>query len=446
MRRRVRLPTALLAALALSSTAAPAAAPSVLLLSVDTLRADRLGAFGYQRRTSPRIDELLAAGVSFVEARTPEPLTAPSLVSVLTSLHPHDHAATRNGLRMREGLPSLPLLLKRRGYRTAAFVGNWTLRDELVGLAEHFEEYRAILENRRWFGLIKGEATAEDVNEPALAWLDAHLEEDGGRPFFLWVHYTEPHAPYLLQEEFAARLGLAGRAIPDADRYDTEVAYVDDRLGRFLEAVRERVASDRLIVIFLADHGESLGEHGYWGHGRHLFEPTLHVPLSITWPGRLEPRTIDAPATLLDVAPTLASLLGVERFAGFQGFDWTPVLEGRAAAPAERTLRFQAHRGAVQGRSAPTHVRTRGLLEVGLLTGGRKEILRLGSPQHWQFDLATDPGEVASQVAEGSPASAALAEWLETVTRGLATSDELPPNVLDEADLEALRALGYLDD
>lgn len=440
------MPAALLAALALGSTAAPAASPSVLLLSVDTLRTDRLGAFGYDRPTSPRIDELLAAGVSFVEARTPEPLTAPSLVSVLTSLHPHDHAATRNGLRMREGLPSLPLLLKRRGYRTAAFVGNWTLRDELVGLAEHFEEYRAVLENRRWFGLVKGEATADDLNEPALAWLDQHLAADGERPFFLWVHYTEPHAPYVLQEEFVERLGLADGGLSDRDRYDTEVAYVDDRLGRFLDAVRERVPEDRLIVVFLADHGESLGEHGYWGHGRHLFEPTLHVPLSIVWPGRLEARAIDAPASLLDLAPTLASLLGVERFAGFQGFDWTPVLDGSAPPPAERSIRFQAHRGAVQGRSAPTHVRTRGLLEVGLLTGGRKEILRPDGPRRWQFDLATDPGELESLVADGSPASEALARWLETVEQGLALSDELPPNVLDEEDLEAFRALGYLDD
>jgi arylsulfatase A-like enzyme len=418
----------------------------VLLLSVDTLRADRLGAFGYRRATSPSIDTLLAGSVSFVEARTPEPLTAPALVSVLTSLHPHDHAATRNGLRMRQGIPSLPLLLKRRGYRTAAFVGTWTLRDELLGLGEHFEEYETILEDRRWFGLFKGEARAEDLNAPALDWLDHHLEEHAERPFFLWVHYTEPHAPYLLHEEFTERLELAERGLRDADRYDTEVAYVDDRLGRFLTAVRERVAAPGLVVAFLSDHGESLGEHGYWGHGRHLFDTTLHVPLAIAWPGRLEPRTIEAPASLLDLAPTLASLLGIEPFAAFQGFDWTPVLDGRSEPASDRVVRFQAHRGAVQGRDAPSHVRTRGLLEVGLLAHGRKEILRLGGGKRWEFDLGTDPLELRSLVEEATPVGEILGTWLGVVRKGLATSDELPPNVLGEDDLEALRALGYLDD
>jgi arylsulfatase A-like enzyme len=439
---------ACLAALALSPASLPAASPNVLVLSVDTLRTDRLGAFGYHRPTSPHIDELLAASVSFVEARTPEPLTAPALVSLLTSLHPHDHAATRNGLRMRQGLPSLPLLLKRRGYRTAAFVGNWTLRDELVGLGEHFEDYESILDNRRWFGLVKGEAQADDLNGPALDWLDEHLaEEDGGaRPFFLWVHYVEPHAPYVLHEEFTERLGLADRGLRDADRYDTEVAYVDDRLGRLLREVRARVPSEELIVAFLSDHGESLGEHDYWGHGRHLFEPTLRVPLSIAWPGHLQPRTIDAPASLLDLAPTLASLLGVEPFAGFQGFDWGPVLTGRAEPPDGRVLRFQAHRGAVQGRDAPTHVRTRGLLEVGLLDGDRKEIVQIAGARRWLFDLGVDAAELDPLVEGGSPVSDALAAWLETVRKGLATSDELPPNVLDAEDLEVLRALGYLDD
>ncbi|MEZ5333056.1 MAG: sulfatase [Thermoanaerobaculia bacterium] len=445
MRRSAHLAAALLLGAGL---AAPVAAvpPSVLLLSIDTLRADRLGAFGYSRPTSPHIDRLLAESVSFVDAHTVEPLTAPSLVSVLTSLYPHDHAATRNGLRMRDALPSLPKLLKRRGYRTAAFVGNWTLRNKLTGLEEHFEDYEAILEKKRWFGLLKGEARAEDLNERALAWLDGTLEEEGERPFFLWVHYVEPHAPYVLQEDAARRLGLADHGLSDSDRYDTEIAAVDEGLGRLLAAVRERVRTEDLIVIFLSDHGESLGEHGYTGHGRHLFEPTLHVPFSIGWPGHLEPRRIEAPASLLDLAPTIASLLGIERLAGFQGFDWGPVLDGDAEAPKDRVIRVQAHRGAVQGRDAPTHVRTRGLLEVGLLSGRRKEIFRLGGAKHWLFDLDDDPLELRSLTAEGSPVSAELAAWLDTVRKGLATSDELPPNVLDEDDVEALRALGYLDD
>ncbi|MGH9464210.1 MAG: sulfatase-like hydrolase/transferase, partial [Thermoanaerobaculia bacterium] len=158
--------------------------PDILLLTVDTLRADRLGAYGCERATSPRIDALLAEGARFSEARTIEPLTAPALASMITSLHPHDHAATRNGLRMRSDLPSLPKVLARRGYETAAFVGNWTLRDQLLGMGEHFTTYEEVLERRRWLGLMRGEATAGDLNAPALAWVDRQLEQAERRPLF----------------------------------------------------------------------------------------------------------------------------------------------------------------------------------------------------------------------------------------------------------------------
>ena len=154
---------ALLAA-GVAASAGPAAAarrfPDVLLITVDTLRADRLSAYGYRRPTTPNLDALLAAGVRFSAARAVEPLTAPAMTSLLTALAPHEHGATRNGLAMRPGLQSWPRTLARRGYRSAAFVGNWTLRERLSGLQEHFGSYQTITSRRRWLGLLKGEATA----------------------------------------------------------------------------------------------------------------------------------------------------------------------------------------------------------------------------------------------------------------------------------------------
>ena len=147
---------------------AAAASPNVLLISVDTLRADHLGSYGYSRNTSPRIDALLASGARFTQGRTVEPLTAPALASMLTGLEPHEHAATRNGLRTRDDLPSFPKIFKRRGYDTAALVGSWTLRDEITGLGVHFESYSEVLNKARWFGLFKGEATAKDLTDRAL--------------------------------------------------------------------------------------------------------------------------------------------------------------------------------------------------------------------------------------------------------------------------------------
>ena len=132
---------------------------------------------------------------------------------MFTSLHPHEHGATRNGLRLRPDAPSLARVLDRRGYRTAAFVGNWTLRNGISGLGEHFESYDEVFTRKRWFGLFKGEATAEDLTDAALAWLAEHREDGTGRPFLLWVHYVEPHAPYRLQEQLRRR----GWASPTGD-------------------------------------------------------------------------------------------------------------------------------------------------------------------------------------------------------------------------------------
>ena len=287
----------ILLALAGLAKAAPAARqteppnqrfPNVVILTIDTLRADRLSSYGYRRPTSPNVDRLLASGVRFTQARTVEPLTNPALCSMFTSLYPHEHGATRNGLRLRPGLPSVAGVLQRRGYRTAAFVGNWTLKDRISGLGEHFERYDEVFSRKRWFGVFKSEATAEDLSDAALEWLD---ETNGSRrPFLLWVHYVEPHAPYRLQEGFARPLGIppAGNA-SRSDRYDTEIAFADHHLGRVLAFFdRDPALKANTLFIFTADHGESLGEHGYWGHGRNLHEPgPAHPPGALL--GREDP-------------------------------------------------------------------------------------------------------------------------------------------------------------
>lgn len=418
--------------------------PDVLLVSVDTLRADHMGSYGYARNTSPRMDALLAAGARFSEARTVEPLTSPALTSMITGLHPHEHAATRNGLRMRDELLSFPVIFKRRGYDTAALVGNWTLRDKLSGLAAHFEDYREVLTKARWFGLFKGEATAEDLTDEALEWLAARGDAPGRAPFLLWVHYVDPHAPYLLQKEFTAQVG-EGSANDRRYRYDTEIAFVDHHIGRLLDGVEHHVGKRGLITALVADHGESLGEHDYWGHGRHLYDATLHVPMGITWPGRIEPSTLEAPAMIHDLASSLLGLAGLPVPDFYDGHDWTPQLLHGVPPPGDRVTHHQAHRGAVQRRDAPQRVRQQGLLEVARVAGSTKEVLRVINDRRWAFDLDDDPGESRSFVAPDSSPSAELAAWLATVREGLVRSDDLPPPALDDADVEALRDLGYID-
>lgn len=436
--------------------AAPAARrfPHLLLITVDTLRADRLSSYGYRRPTTPNLDALLAGGARFAAARAVEPLTAPAITSLLTSLPPHEHGATRNGLPMRPELPSWPRTLARRGYRTAAFVGNWTLRERLSGLQEHFGAYRTITSRRRWLGLLKGEATAEDLNEAALGWLRERRENEPERPVLLWVHYVEPHAPYRLQETEAARLGIApGRdgEVGREDRYDSEVAFVDRRIGELLAGWRKLVPASAGLVVFTADHGENLGEHGYWGHGRHLWEESLRVPFGLVWPGRVPARVIAEPVTTVDLGPTVLGLLGLPPPSSFRGRDLGEVLGAPQLARGEQPkpaapLCFQAHAGAVQSVQDAQRARRKGLLQVGMIAGSSKEVLRLGSGQLWRYDLERDPRETAPPLPAEARPSAALAACLEEVRRGLAAADNLPAPPVDEETLEQLRALGYIDD
>ncbi len=449
MPRRIRRLLSPLAAGLAVATAAPVAAaqPNILLVSVDTLRADRLGIYGYERNTSPRIDGLLAAGVRFTQARTVEPLTAPALASMLTSLPPHEHGCTRNGLRIRQDLASFSKILGRRGYETAAFVGNWTLQDRLSGLGEHFETYDSVLNRKRWFGLVKSEATADDLNEAALAWLDGHLDAEPRKPFLLWVHYVEPHAPYRLQRSMLRQLGLYSD--PDStsarNRYDTEVAYVDARIGEFLDEVFDRVSRRQTLVVFVADHGESLGEHGYWGHGRHLYDASLRIPMGLVWEGTIPPAIRSEPALIVDLAPTLLSAAGVETPEFIQGFDWLELLRSGEAAPGGRITHYQSHRGSVIPKEDGRRARQRGLLEVARIDGGLKEILRVTNGRRRMFDVLGDPLETASGVAILSDPSAELVAWLAGVRAALELADDLPPPSLSDEDLEALRALGYID-
>lgn len=443
---RLALLLSFLALVAPASSEAQRRFPDVVVVAVDTLRYDRLSIHGYHRPTSPRIDALLRRGARFEEMRVVEPLTAPSMASIFTGLYPHEHGATRNGLRLRPGIESLTSVLSERGYVTSAIVGNWTLRSELLGLDEHFDHYEGVWSRKRYFGLFNSEATAEDLNDAALGWVDDHLDRDQRWPFLLWVHYVEPHEPYQLQRDFVERLDIPRKETP-SDRYDTEVAFVDRAIGRFLEELAKRVPSEDLLIVFVSDHGESLGEHSYWGHGRHLYEPTLHIPAGFVWDGRIAPdQAIRAPATSLDLPPTILGLLGLPVPASFRGQDFSSTLLDGAEAQMERKTFHEAHKGAAHGDEAKA--RRNGLLEVGVVENARhKEILRVKRGRDLRvFDLETDPNERFDQVEkdEATP-SETLATFLERVREGLEASDELPPAKLSDEDRERLRALGYID-
>lgn len=426
--------------LLLLSSVAFAERPDVWIVTVDTLRPDRLGAYGYDRPTSPAIDELISGGVRFDDARTVEPLTQPALSALVTGSHPHVHGGSRNGLRIRSGLDSLPRELARHGYATAAFVGNWTLRDRISGLAEHFERYDEVLTRARWFGLVRKEAEGQDISAAAAEWLAATA--DDARPRMLWVHYVEPHAPYVDQKAFREPLGYPARGgLTKSERYDLEIAYVDRVIGDLLE-LRDRPT----LVVFASDHGESLGEHGYWGHGRNVYDPGLRIPLAFRLDGVVRPGATSAPASILDIAPTVLGLLELDSPAAFAGFDWSAVLTGAAEPPASRTTYHQAHKGAVLSKHESSLARRRGLLEVAAVRDGRfKERVHIRSGERELFDLGDDPGETVNLKPDSNP-SEGLLDWLKGVLAQLSRVDESDPAAeLDDEAAARLRSLGYVD-
>ena len=420
------------------------ARPHILFITVDTLRADHLSGYGYELNTSPHLDRLMNDGGRFTQARTVIPVTCPSFASMFTTFDPHDHGATRNGIPIHPRLPSLPKVLGRHGYRSAALISNWVLKNSLCGLEEHFSEYHEVLERRMMiFG--RREADADDVTEDAIDVFERHQKESKNQALFLWVHYMEPHFPYQLHRDYLDQLGLgAGRsAFSMRHRYDTEIARVDVAIQELLDAVRERLDGYSLMVVFTSDHGESLGHHGYWGHGKHVYDASLHVPLSITWKDVLPSQVVEAPIMTTDLPATLLGLLQIPRPDIFGGVDFSPVLRGEAEGDLSRVTFYQAHSNALGGKKAKR--RRSNLLEVARLEGGEKKIFVLKRSEHRIFDVFADPLEKEDLATPSTASPEDLKTFKEGILAGLKELESQPIPDLDDESKNKLEALGYVD-
>ena len=279
---------------------------NLLLVTIDTLRADRVNA-----SLTPNIEALSARGVSFTRARTVAPLTLPAHVSLMTGLLPPNHGVRLNGVhRLGAGIPTLAQTLKTAGYRTGAFVGAYVL-NRRFGLAQGFDTYDdEIARGESSVGLLEAERRGGVVAERAIGWLQS-LRNDG-EPFMMWVHLYDPHAPYDPPPDMLAR--AMGQP------YDGEVAYADAQLGRLVEAVRAAGVLDRTLIVVAGDHGESLGEHGESTHGLLLYESALRIPLVLAGAGVAPARRAD-PTSLVDVLPTVVGVLGLPPPANLDGRD-----------------------------------------------------------------------------------------------------------------------------
>ena len=389
---------------------------SVLLVSIDTLRADALGCYGNSQAATPWIDRLAREGVRFVDAHAQNVVTLPSHANLLSGRYPLQHGIRDNtGFRFPEATPTLATLLGAGGWRAGAFVSAFVL-DARFGLARGFEVYDDRIgggETRASF--VIPERRGPDTVAAALRWRAAVA---GGRSL-TFVHLYEPHFPYQPPEPFASRF----RASP----YHGEVAAADAALEPLLRPLLEAGPSARTLVVLTSDHGEALGEHGEATHGVFAYEPTLKVPLVMWAPGLLRPQVVNEPARHVDVLPTVLDLVGVEPPPGLAGHSLLPLLAGRGS-PGDPSY-FEALSASLNRGWAPL----RGVREGGL------KYIDLPIPE--LYDLGGDPGETRNLVAS-RPADL---ERLRGRLRGLRSGEaETAPVAEARETVERLRALGYL--
>jgi arylsulfatase A-like enzyme/Tfp pilus assembly protein PilF len=390
---------------------------NLLLVTLDTVRADRLGAYGYAAAETPVLDRLAREGVRFEQAIASAPLTLPSHATLLSGLLPPQHGLRNNGSgAFPAGHPTLAAELAAAGYRTAAFVGAFVL-DRRFGLGRGFEIYDDEVP-RPTGAETESERPAREVVDRALAWLDA--ADPQARPFFAWVHLYDAHAPYSPPEPYASR--HPGRP------YDAEIAAVDAEIGRLLELVERRGWSERTLVVVVGDHGEALGEHGELTHGLLLYEPTLRVPWLLRAPALLPAGwAIRRPVGLADLAPTAAALLGRA---------WPTAAAGRSLAADLRARREPAPADVYSETEYPRLFAWSAL--AALRRGDRKYI---AAPRPELYELEADPDE-GRDLAAGEPRAAAeLARALRALRAPAAAVLAPPP---DSETRARLASLGYV--
>jgi tetratricopeptide (TPR) repeat protein len=377
------------------------------LISVDTLRADHLPAYGYGKIETPAIDALRRDGIAYTEAYAQVPLTLPSHVSLLTGLLPPRSGVRDNlGYRLDRALhPTLPGLLKARGYQTGGAVSAYVLRGA-TGLGPAFDRYEDVTDP------LLGGISASGIRRPGrqtLARALALLDGLSQGPFFLFVHFYEPHAPAEAEESFRSRYPLP---------YDAAVATADQLVGELVSALKSRKLYDGSLVVFLSDHGEGLSDHGEAEHGLLLYREALRVPLLVKLPGGSRAGTeVTNPVALVDLLPTAAEVLGFEAPAGLPGHS---LLKTRPA-------------GGIYSETHYPEIHL-GWSALHSLVEGRFHLIEGPAPE--LFNWEADPAE-AKNLFPAAPAPA-MGRALGAMTRPL----EAPRVGPDEA--EALRSLGYL--
>lgn len=448
--------------------------PSILLIAVDTLRADHLGVYGFPGDISPHVDALARRGVRFERYTTVVPTTLASFTSMLTGRYANGHGVFRNGVVWPDGLEGMPSVFLKEGYETAAFVSSYSLSSRF-GVSrgfEHFDENLTVaMKDLGQNSLVR---SATDVTTAAIAWLTNRASDD--RPFFAMVHYFDPHWPYeppppydtmfdpgyrgsmrgsMADIEAGRKSLVRSKGALDADTrhlealYAGDVRYTDEEIGRLLAGVDRLGLSANTLVVLTADHGETLHEHDdYFNHGPSVYDTEIRIPLVVAGPGiEGSGRVVERPACNIDLAPTLLAYAGLPVPQAYEGRSFLDVLrragssEGATARAifAEATKPFAVERN----QSWPNRLKARCVLR-----GPWKVVNTPWRENLWElYDLGSDPLEQRNLWGRAAPAKAAVDAMAAALARwsGAESGAAAPEAPSDPEVLERLKSLGYVD-
>jgi arylsulfatase A-like enzyme len=409
----------------------PQAQPNVIIISIDTLRADHLGMYGHPHDTSPHLDTWAEGALVFDNMLAEIPLTSPSFCSMMASLNPRITGSTRNGLRLPDEVQTVAQQFQGAGYETVCVTSNWTLKAPLSGLDRGFDIYDDDFHKKRW-GFLKSERDADEVTRLSLEIL---AKRDTQKPLFAWFHYSDPHAPYKKHRQHI----VSKRSDYPNDkgakikvRYDSEIHYTDSEIQK----VMEQLPKENTFIFFVVDHGESIHEHDYLGHGRRIYQTGLRVPLAISGPG-IDSGRSEAPVRGIDVGPTLLGLAGIPVPEAMRGLD---VLNDEV--PSNRVRVMETYGGAVPdlGITKSLMAGAKAQHQTVIHEGWK---LIIGGSEKGLYHIAEDPLETNNIYQSNPEKVAALTllweEWDTNTARNL----ENDATLTDE-DIQALDDLGYV--
>ncbi len=391
---------------------------NLVVVTIDTLRPDHLHCYGYQKIETPNIDGIARTGVLFENAVTETPLTPPSHASIFTGLNPTaHHVRNTGGFVLPSSTTTLATILQKQGWDTAAFISSAVLK-KFFGFNQGFAVYDDQMPKpgKGHEFIEDAERRAGDTVDHALGW----LASQSGKPFFLWVHVYDPHAPYQppspYKEQYKDRL------------YDGEIAYADHELGRLFDAIRKKSPADQTLIAILSDHGESLGEHGEYTHGVFLYDSTLRIVFLLAGPGVRAGMRVKEQARAIDFLPTILDLMGGRAPKSVQGASLTPYFQGKDAGTAvsyAETLYPKINMGWAELRAIRTN---------------HWKYIR--APKAELYDLSQDAAET-SNVIQSHAAEVQRFEAQLRAVIGSGGAEKVETAMVDQRTLDQLQSLGY---